>query len=42
MIERLVYTLDGVAYPRQEEIALYKRQHRVVLDNCGPSDAEDI
>ena len=42
IIDRLVYKLDGVAYPRQEEIPFYKRQNRVVLENCGTSDAEDI
>ena len=42
IIDRLVYHLDGVAYPRQEDIPFYKRQHRVVLENCGCSDAEDI
>ena len=42
IIDRLVYHLDGVAYPRQEDIPFYKRQKRVVLENCGTSDAEDI
>ena len=42
IIDRLVYHLDGVAYPRQEDIPFYKRQQRVVLENCGNSDAEDI
>ena len=42
IIDRLVYKLDGVAYPRQEDIPFYKKQHRVVLANCGSSDAEDI
>ena len=42
VIDRLVYHLDGVAYPRQEDIPFYKKQHRVVLENCGTSDAEDI
>ena len=42
VIDRLVYHLDGVAYPRQEDIPFYKKQHRVVLENCGSSDAEDI
>ncbi len=42
IIDRLVYHLDGVAYPRQEDIPFYKRQQRVVLENCGSSDAEDI
>ena len=42
IIDRLVYTLDGVEYPRQEDIPFYKKQHRVVLANCGKSDAEDM
>ena len=42
IIDRLVYHLDGIAYPRQEDIPFYKKQHRVVLENCGSSDAEDI
>ena len=42
VIDRLVYHLDGTAYPKQEDIPFYKKQHRVVLENCGTSDAEDI
>ena len=42
IIDRLVYRLNGVAYPRQEDIPVYKKQHRVVLENCGTSDAQDI
>ena len=42
IIDRLVYKLNGVAYPKQEDIPFYKKQHRVVLENCGRSDAEDI
>lgn len=42
IIDRLVYHLDGVAYPCQQDIPFYKKQHRVVLENCGKSDAEDI
>ena len=42
IVDRLVYTLDGVKYPRQEDIPFYKKQHRVVLANCGKSDAEDM
>ena len=41
IIDRLVYTLDGVEYPKQD-IPFYKKQHRVVLANCGKSDAEDM
>ena len=42
VIDRLVYHLDGTAYPKQEDIPFYKKQHRVVLENCGTSDAEGI
>ena len=42
IIDRLVYHLDGVACPTQEDIPFYKKQHRVVLENSGRSDAEDI
>ncbi|MCQ2561033.1 MAG: NAD(P)H-dependent oxidoreductase subunit E, partial [Clostridia bacterium] len=43
IIERLVYhDAAGTAYPRQEDIPFYKKQHRVVLENCGHNDAEDI
>lgn len=42
VIERLVYHMDGVAYPKQADIPFYKKQHRVVLENCGRNDAEDI
>ena len=42
MIDRLVYHLDGVACPTQGDIPFYKKQHRMVLENCGRSDAEDI
>ncbi|MBR5571046.1 MAG: NADH-quinone oxidoreductase subunit NuoF [Oscillospiraceae bacterium] len=42
VIERLLYTLDGVSYARHDEIPFYHRQHRVVLANCGTTDAEDL
>ncbi len=42
LIERLLYQLDGKSYPHQEEIPFYKKQTRVVLANCGQSDAEDV
>jgi NADH-quinone oxidoreductase subunit F len=42
IIDRLVYHLDGVAYPRQEDIPFYKKQHRVVLEHCGRSDARTL
>lgn len=42
VIDRLVYTLEGVAYPRQQDIPFYKKQKRVALENCGECDAEDL
>ncbi|MBQ5799223.1 MAG: 4Fe-4S binding protein [Oscillospiraceae bacterium] len=42
VIERLLYELDGVSYAKHDEIPFYKRQQRVVLKNCGTTDAEDI
>ncbi len=42
VIERLLYTLDGVAYARHDEIPFYQQQQRVVLANCGTIDAEDF
>ncbi len=42
IIDRLVYHLDGVAYPHQDDMPFYKKQHRLVLENCGRSDAEDL
>ena len=42
IIDRLVYKLDGVAYPRQQDIPFYKKQKRVALENCGECDAEDL
>ena len=42
IIDRLVYKLDGVAYPEQGEIPFYKKQTRLVLENCGQMDAENI
>ncbi|MBO5340052.1 MAG: 4Fe-4S binding protein [Oscillospiraceae bacterium] len=42
VIERLLYTLDGVAYAKHDEIPFYHKQHRVVLANCGTTDAEDL
>ena len=42
VIDRLVYKLDGVSYPRQQDIPFYKKQKRVALENCGECDAEDL
>ena len=41
-VERLAYKQDGKIYPEQEEIPFYKRQTRIVFDNCGHIDSEDI
>ena len=42
VIQRLLYTLDGVAYAKHDEIPFYHKQHRIVLANCGTTDAEDL
>ncbi len=42
IIHRLVYSQDGVEYQKQEEIPFYKKQTRLVLENCGHIDAEHI
>ena len=42
LISRLVYQQDGQEYPKQEEIPFYKRQTRLVLENCGHIDAEHM
>ena len=34
--------LDGKTYAKHEEIPFYEKQHRMVLHNCGTTDAEDI
>ncbi len=41
-IERLGYKQNGQLYREQEEIPFYKKQSRVILENCGHIDAEDI
>ncbi len=41
-VERLAYKQDGKIYPEQDEIPFYKRQTRIVFDNCGHIDSEDI
>ncbi len=41
-VERLLYELDGVSYARHDEIPFYHKQQRVVLENCGTTDAEDM
>jgi NADH-quinone oxidoreductase subunit F len=42
IIDRLVYQKNGVSYPRREEIPFYKKQTRVVLEQCGRINAESI
>ena len=42
VIERLLYKQDGKAYQKQEEIPFYKKQTRLVLENCGHIDAEHM
>ncbi|MBE7004098.1 MAG: NADH-quinone oxidoreductase subunit F, partial [Ruminococcaceae bacterium] len=42
LIDRLLYKLDGVAYAKDSEIPFYKLQKRLVLENCGSTDAEDL
>ncbi|MCQ4636778.1 NADH-quinone oxidoreductase subunit NuoF [Anaerovorax odorimutans] len=42
VIERLIYSRDGITYPVQEEIPFYKNQKRIVLEDCGQIDAESI
>ena len=41
-VERLLYELDGVRYTKHSDIPFYHKQHRIVLENCGTTDAEDI
>ena len=38
----LLYELNGVRYAKHNEIPFYAKQQRVVLENCGTTDAEDI
>ena len=42
VISRLLYKQNGVEYQKQEEIPFYKKQTRLVLENCGHIDAEHI
>ena len=41
-VERLLYKMNGVSYPSQEEIPFYAKQMRLVLKNCGHIGAEHI
>jgi len=42
IIHRLLYKQDGVEYQKQDEIPFYKKQTRLVLENCGHIDAEHM
>lgn len=42
LVHRLIYRQDGTEYVKQEDIPFYKKQTRLVLENCGHIDAEDI
>ena len=42
VVHRLLFTQDGIEYQSQEEIPFYKKQTRLVLENCGHIDAERI
>ena len=42
IVNRLLYKQNGVEYPKQSEIPFYKKQTRLVLENCGTIDAEHI
>ena len=41
-VERLAYTEDGKVYKEQKEIPFYKKQTRMILDNCDKIDATSI
>ncbi|MEL7623667.1 MAG: NADH-quinone oxidoreductase subunit NuoF [Clostridiales bacterium] len=41
-LDRLTYQTEGKAYKTQEDIPFYKRQHRLVLQNCGHIDANSL
>ncbi|MCF0137288.1 MAG: 4Fe-4S binding protein [Oscillospiraceae bacterium] len=42
IIDRLLYSEDGISYKKQEDIPFYKKQKRVALEHCGHIDAESI
>ena len=42
VIRHLLYKQNGIGYQKQEEIPFYKKQTRLVLENCGHIDAEHI
>ncbi len=41
-VDRLAYTQDGKIYREQKEIPFYKKQTRLILDNCDKIDATSI
>lgn len=41
-VERLMYQDNGKLFKTQEEIPFYQKQTRLVLENCGHMDAENI
>lgn len=41
-VERLMHHENGKLYKTQEEIPFYQKQTRLVLENCGHMDAENI
>jgi len=41
-VERLAYTENGKVYKEQKEIPFYKKQTRIILDNCDKIDATSI
>ena len=41
-VDRLVYTQNGQIYREQKEIPFYKKQTRLILDNCDKIDATSI
>ncbi|MDR3275557.1 MAG: 4Fe-4S binding protein [Endomicrobium sp.] len=42
LIDRLCYSYNGTIYKGQDEIPFYKKQHRIVLKQCGVIDPENI
>lgn len=42
VVQRLLYSIDGVSYKAQEDIPFYAKQTRLVLKNCGHIDSEHI
>ena len=41
-VDRLAYVQDGKVYREQKEIPFYKKQTRMILDNCDKIDATSI